>query len=59
MSYRFIDGRPVTPDSVPPVSTEMRIAALEQRVADLELIVMAIAKGGETHDSLAAKLKGA
>lgn len=57
MSYRFVDGRPIMPDSLPPISDEMRIAMLEQRVADLEAVVIAISEGNATRESVLAKLK--
>ncbi len=56
MSYRFVDGRPITPDNVPPMSPDMRLMALEQRIADLEAVVKWLAGGKPLPVSVAAKL---
>ena len=58
MSYRFLDGQVITPQSPPPLSNEERIRWLEARVSDLEAVIIAMAGGGVTRQDIAEMLKG-
>jgi hypothetical protein len=44
MSYQFLDGTQVRADTGPPPTPEQRIQWLEQRVADLEQMLIEITR---------------
>ncbi len=57
MSFRFLDGTPVTSDAMPPLTPDERINFLEQRVADLETVIKALADGQTTPAAILEALR--